>query len=195
MPTFHDFSTFDLVILCMLLVFCLRGLWIGCLRQLPVLLALVGGYVLMGRVAHALLPWTSGFIASPKVTFILGFGLVSLVGWFILSRLVKLMGRVQQRHRIGFGNRFFGLVVGGFIGVVSTSLLYMVLASTLSTTNNLLRTSQTSPFLRQGSEMLRSLIADPLLSQSFLHKEPAIAPQSPATKQEAIQPEPLSNKP
>ncbi len=71
----------------------------------------------------------------------------------------------------------------------------MVLASTLSTTNNLLRTSQTSPFLRQGSEMLRSLIADPLLCQSFLHKEPAIAPQSPATKQEAIQPDPQSNKP
>ncbi len=195
MPTFHNLSTFDLVILCMLLVFCLRGLWIGCLRQLPVLLALVGGYVLMGRVAHVLLPWTSGFIASPKVTFILGFALVSLVGWFILSRLVKLLGRVQQRHRIGFGNRFFGLVVGGFIGVVSTSLLYMVLASTLSTTNNLLRTSQTSPFLRQSSEMMRSLIADPFLCQSFLHKEPAIAPQNLATKQDAIQRDPQYNKP
>ena len=194
MPTFHDFSTFDLVILCMLLVFCLRGLWIGCLRQLPVLLALVGGYVLMGRVAHVLLPWTSGFIASPKVTFILGFALVSLVGWFILSHLVKLMGRIQRKHRIGLGDRFFGLILGGCTALFLTSLLYMVLASTLSTTNNLLRTSQTSPFLRQGSERLRSLIADPFLCQSFLHKEPAIAPQSPATTQEAIQPDPQSTK-
>ena len=190
MPTFHDLSTFDLVILCMLLAFGLRGLWIGCLRQLPVLLALVGGYLLVGRVVHALLPWTSGFIASPKVSFMIGFALLSLLGWFILSRLVKLMGRIQRNHRIGLGDRFFGLILGGCTALFLTSLLYMVLASTLSTTNNLLRTSQTSPFLRQGSEMLRSLIADPLLCQSFLHKEPAIAPQSPATKQEAIQRDP-----
>lgn len=195
MPTFHELSTFDLVILCMLLVLCLRGLWIGCLRQLPVLLALGGGYLMVGRVAHALLPWTSGFITSPKVSFLIGFTLLSLVAWFILSRLVKLMGRVQHKPRIGLGDRFFGLVLGGFTAVVSTSLLYMVLASTLSTTNNLLRTSQTSPFLRQGSEVLRSLIADPLLRQSFLHKEPAIVLQSPAAKQEAIQADPQSDKP
>lgn len=195
MPTFHDLSTFDLVILCMLLAFGLRGLWIGCLRQLPVLLALVGGYLLVGRVVHVLLPWTSGFITSPKVSFLIGFALLSLVGWFILSRLVKLMGRIQRKHRIGLGDRFFGLVPGGCTALFLTSLLYMVLASTLSTTNNLLRTSQTSPFLRQSSEMLRSLIADPFLCQSFLHKEPAIAPQNLATKQEAIQPDPQSNKP
>lgn len=195
MPTLHDLSTFDLVILCMILALCIRGLWIGCLRQLPGLLALVGGYLLVGRVMHVLLPWTSSFITSPKVSFLIGFALLSLVGWFILSCLVKLMGRVQRKQRIGVGARFFGLILGGCTAVTVTSLLYMVLASTLSTTNNLLRTSQTSPFLRQSSEMLRSLIADPLLCQSFLHKEPAIAPQSPATKQEAIQPDPQSNKP
>lgn len=195
MPTFHNLSTFDLVIVSLLLVLCLRGFWLGCLRQVPVLLALVGGFVVLGRVAHLLLPWTSGLIASAKVSFLLGFALVSLVAWFILSRLIKLMGRSQPKHRVGVGNRFFGLILGGCTAFVLTSLVYLVLDSTLSTTNNLLRTSQTSPFLHQGSELLRTWILDADLRQSFQHKEPAIVPGSHPAKQEAMQAEAPPVKP
>lgn len=194
MPTFHDLSPFDLVILCMLLVLCLRGLWIGWCRQLPALLTFLGGFILLGQVGQVLLPWTSTFGLSPKVSFLLGFAFVNLAGWFILSRLVKCIVRVQPNHRIGFGNRFCGLILGGCTAVFFISFVYMVLASTLSTTNNLLRTSQTSPFLRQGSEMLRSWIADPILRQSFLHKQPAIVTEHPA-KQDAGLPDPQVTQP
>lgn len=178
MPTFHDLSSFDLGILGILLALCLRGLWLGCLRQLPLLLALVGGYVLVGQVGHTLLPWTSPFIASARVSFLLAFVLIALLGIFFLSRLIKFIGR--DRQRIGGRNRLFGVLIGGFTAAVFTSLLYMAFASILSTTNTLLRSSQTSPYLRQGAELLRALIADPQLRQAFHHKEPAIAPESPA---------------
>lgn len=195
MPTFHDLSTFDLAILGIALVLCIRGLWIGCRRQIPAILALMGSYSMAGPTVHALLPWTSRFIASPKVTFLLAFGLIGLLGGVILSRLAKLLGRVGHTHRIGWKDRLLGLVAGGFTAVAVTSLLYMVLAATLSTTNSLLRTAQSGPFLRQGSEMLRSWIAEPHLRQSFLHKEPAIVPESRSGQQETPQPEAHSVKP
>jgi hypothetical protein len=44
----------------------------------------------------------------------------------------------------------------------------------LSTTNDLLPKSISSPYLKQGATILRSLIDDPRLQEYFLHKEPAI---------------------
>lgn len=195
MPIFHNLSTFDLAILGIFLLSCLRGLWIGGRRQMPTVLALVGGYVLAGRMVQFLIPWTSRLITSPKVAFVLVFGLIGLVGWIILRGFVKLLSRVQQQRRIGWRDRLFGLIVGGCVAAVVTSLLYMVLASTLSTTNTLLRTSQISPFLRQGSEILRSCIVDPQLRQSFLHKEPAIVPEVRANSQDASPTDPSASKP
>jgi len=58
--------------------------------------------------------------------------------------------------------------------LVVASLLYMVLSSTLSTTNDLLRKSYTAPSLHQGANILRSWIHDPRLQKYFVHKEPAI---------------------
>lgn len=188
MDTFHHLSSFDLGILGILLVFCVRGLWLGCLRQLPLLLALVGGYVLVGQVGHILLPWTSPYIASARISFLLAFVLIALLGIVFFGRLIKLAG--LDRQRIGWRNRLCGLLVGGLTAVMFSSLLYMAFASILSTTNTLLRDSQTSPSLRLGAEFLRGLIADPPLREAFQHKEPAIALEKTAGKEAFSQAEP-----
>jgi membrane protein required for colicin V production len=58
--------------------------------------------------------------------------------------------------------------------MVIASLLYMLLASSLSTTNDLLRRSWSSPYLKAGATVLQALIDDPRLRQYFQQKEPAI---------------------
>lgn len=193
MPTLYDLSPFDLGILGLLLVLCMRGLWLGCLRQLPLLVSLVGGYVLLGQVGHTLLPWISPFITSAKVSFLLAFGVFALFGTFFFTRLIKLAGWARQR--ISWRNRLLGLLVGGLTAAMLTTLVYMGFDSMLSTTNTLLRSSQTTPYLRQGAELLRSLIVDPQLRQAFQHKEPAIAPESPAGKEAIPRAESPSTKP
>jgi hypothetical protein len=52
----------------------------------------------------------------------------------------------------------------------------MVVASSLSTTNDLLRKSNSSPYQKQGGELLQRCIDDPRLRKYFLPKEPAILP-------------------
>ena len=183
MPTFNDLSYFDYFVLFIFLVFFLRGLWIGCVRQLATLLALVGGYFLAGHYAGALVPYTKHALDNPKATFLISYVLLSLLLWISFTLIGKLLHRFMRLSLRGWVDRLGGGIVGGVKAMVVTSLIYMLLASTLSTTNNLLRKSYSSPFLQQGADFLRPWIQDPRIQKHFHHKEPAIRtghfPQSP----------------
>ena len=78
---------------------------------------------------------------------------------------------------LGWFDRLLGLVLGGVKALVVCSLVYMALASTLSTTNDLLRRSWSSPWLKEGATVLQALIDDPRVRQYFQQKEPAILNQ------------------
>ena len=76
----------------------------------------------------------------------------------------------SQRDLTGVG----GFLFMGLIGIVIASLVNLFLASSMSTTNELLRKSYSSPYLKQGAGLLQSFIDDPRLRKYFLQKEPAI---------------------
>lgn len=174
MPTFAELTYFDLVVACISLFFLVRGLWIGCVRQLAAFGALVGGYCLAGQYADAILPWTERFVDNPKLTFLVSFGLIFIVAAIVFTLIGKVLHRFLQITLLGWLDRLSGLGVGAVKAAVVASLLYMFLASSLSATNELLRTSCSTPYLRQGSELLRSFIDDPRLRKYFAQKEPAI---------------------
>jgi len=178
MPTFNDLTSFDLVVVGLALVFLIRGAWIGCMRQLGVFLALVGSYWLAGHSVDRMLPLTEQWVNNPKLVFLVSFVCVFAVAVLVLSLLGGLVGRLLRIGPPGGLDRLAGLVLGAVKAAVVTSLLYMVLASTLSTTNELLRKSCTGPWLKQGAERLQGLIDNPRLRQYFVPKEPAILPES-----------------
>ena len=147
MPNFNELTYFDYVILFIFLVFFLRGIWIGGMRQLAAVFALLGGYYLAGQYTSTILPYTHQFIASPKFTFLLAYGIIFIVAVTTLTLLGHLLQRFMKTSPPGWMDRLGGLVVGGLKALVVASLLYMVLSSTLSTTNDLLRKSYTAPSL------------------------------------------------
>ncbi|MDD2465722.1 MAG: CvpA family protein [Desulfobulbus sp.] len=183
MPTFNDLTYFDLIILFICIVFLLRGIWVGCMRQLGTILALIGGYYLAGQYAGTLLPWAERVVDSPKVTFLMSYSLIFFAAVILFTVIGNVLQRFMRITLLGWLDRFGGLVVGGMKALVVTSLIYMVFASTLSTTNNLLRKSYTSPYLMQGANVLRSWIQDPRLQKYFTQKEPAILSELLSGKQ------------
>ena len=174
MPTFAELTYFDLVVACIFLFFLVRGLWIGCVRQLAAFFALVGGYYLAGQYADAILPLPERFVDNPKLTFLVSFGLIFFVAAIVFTLIGKVLHRFLQITLLGWLDRLSGLGVGAVKAAAVASLLYMFLASSLSATNELLRTSCSTPYLRQGAELLRSFIDDPRLRKYFAQKEPAI---------------------
>jgi membrane protein required for colicin V production len=195
MPTFNDLTYFDIIILAIFLAFSLRGLWIGSIRQLTVLLALVGGYYLAGQYAHAILPLTERFVANPQLTFMVSYVLIFLGAVLVFSLMGRLLHGFMRVTLLGWLDHLVGLAIGGIKAAVVASLLYMLLASTLSTTNDLLRKSRTSPYLRQGANILRSWIDDPRLRNAFAQKEPAILSELLSGHQQTQRQEPRKTAP
>lgn len=200
MPTFNELTYFDLVVGCLALVFLVRGAWIGFMRQLGAFIALVGSFSFAGHAVDRILPLTEQWVNNPKLTFLVSFVLIFAVAALVLTLIGRLLQRLLRIGSPGGLDRLAGLVLGAVKAAVVVSLLYMVLASTLSTTNELLRKSCTGPWLKQGAVGLQALIDDPRLRRSFLPKEPAILPESmPARpgpkKAEPPHPEALKQEP
>jgi len=186
MPTLHDLTFFDLVVAVLFLLFMVRGIWIGFVRQLAAFFALVGSYVIAGQYADRILPWTEGFVDNPKVTFFVSFAILFMVAALAFTLMGKVLHRFLQITLMGWLDRLIGLLLGCAKAALVASLLYMLLASTLSTTNDMLRKSYSAPYLKQGAELLRSFVNDPRLRDYLMQKEPAILkdllPEKPADK-------------
>lgn len=174
MISLTDITSFDVIIVLIVILFIVRGVWIGFMRQLAAFFALVGSYWLAGRYSVELIPYVDGFIKNPKLVFFVSFGLLFCLSALLFILLGKVLQRVMEISLLGWFDRFLGLLLGAFKGAVLASLLYMVLASTLSGSNELLKKSISSRYLAQGADILYTFINDPQLQKYFLPKEPAI---------------------
>ncbi len=169
-----DLTSFDIIIALIFLVFLIRGVWIGFMRQLAAFLALVGSYWLAGQYSGQLFPFVRQFIEDPKLVFLASFGLLFIISAIVFILAGKVLRRVMEITLMGWFDRFLGLLLGGVKAAVVSVLLFMILASTLSASNDLIRKSVSSPYLMLGAEKIRAIIGDPKIRELFVAKEPAI---------------------
>ena len=94
----------------------------------------------------------------------------------------KVLRRVMEITLMGWFDRLLGGGLGVVKGAVLTSLIYMFLASSLSSSNGWLRKSITVPYLDLGAARLQVLINDPRLREYLQPKKPAIAAPAPDTR-------------
>jgi len=66
---FTSITLFDYILLAILLVFLVQGLWVGFLRQMPFVLALIGSYLASALYVGDLMPYLSQLTQSPKTMF------------------------------------------------------------------------------------------------------------------------------
>ncbi len=178
MISLGDLTSFDVIVALIFLVFIIRGVWIGFMRQLTTFLALVGSYWLAGRYSGQLMPYVEQFIENPKMVFLASFALLFLVSALIFILAGKVLHRVMEISLLGWFDRFLGLLLGGVKGAVVAVLLFMILASSLSASNDLFRKSLSSPYLSQGAEVIRKIIHDPQIRKLFVPREQAIKPDA-----------------
>ena len=93
MSLLGDLTSFDVIVALIFLVFIIRGAWVGFMRQLATLLALVGSYWLAGSYSGQLLPYVRNITDNPKVIFLAVFAVLFLV----LALVLILVGKVLRR--------------------------------------------------------------------------------------------------
>jgi len=169
-----DLTSFDVVVVLIFLVFVIRGVWVGFMRQLTTMLALVGSYWLAGRYSGQLLPYVQNITDNQKILFLVSFAVLFLALALILILAGKVLRRVMEIALLGWFDRFLGLLLGGLKGGLVAVFFYMMLVSSLSATNDLLKKSLSAPFLCQGAAIVRQAIHDPRVRKLFVPREPAI---------------------
>ncbi len=176
MISLSDITSFDVIVALIFLVFIIRGVWIGFMRQLASFLALVGSYWLAGRYSDYLMPYVGRFIDNPKVVFFISFAILFVVGAFLLILTGKVLQLVMDISLLGWFDRLLGLGLGAFKAFFVAAILHMALCAGLSPSNTLMRKSLSSKFLARGAEIVQEVIHNPELRRLFIPREPAIKP-------------------
>ena len=167
-------TAFDVLILLIFLAFLVRGIWIGFIRQISSLLAMLGGFLLAGyfdsEFYRLILPFFDNAHTAFLITYILLF-----VVFFYLIKLVGLgLKLVMDITLTAWFDRVFGGLFGVIKGIFLSSLILAVISSYISGSNKYLKNSVSYPFLSKSSKAILLFIRDNDLRSYFVPREPAI---------------------
>ncbi len=171
---FH-FTGYDFVIIGLLLLFTLRGFWVGFLRQITVLAALLIGYVIAGQYHDKLFPFLRGITDNPQAVFWTSYAILFAFTYVLTMLMGKGLAKVVELTVAGWFDKLLGGALGFAKGGVLVVLLYMVLTGILAPENSMIRNCQLCPYVKQATEVFRGLIKDENIREAFSQKEPAIS--------------------
>lgn len=173
-------TAIDFGVIAIILIFLVRGIWIGFIRQLASLAALILGYLFAGRYYEQISPRLSSVISSPQLSFLVTYALLFLAVFVGVLALGYVLKKVMSLSLLGWFDRFMGGIFGLVKAGVVVTVLFMVMSGLLADSNPLMTGSLTSPYLFKSSGFLLSSVPDPNLQRQLLPRAPAIALPTPA---------------
>lgn len=167
-------TAFDVLALLIFLAFLVRGIWIGFIRQISSLVAMIGGFAFAGYFDsdfyHLVLPYIDNSHIAFLVTYILLF-----IAFFFLIKLIGMgLKTVMDVSLTPWFDRMVGGLFGFIKGFFFLSLLFVVISSFMSGSNNYLKKSLSYPILSYSSDVILAFIQDYDIRSYFVPKEPAI---------------------
>jgi len=167
-------TAFDVLVLLIFLGFLVRGVMIGFIRQISSLVAMIGGFVLAGYFDNEFYRLILPYIDNSHIAFLITYILL-FVTFFYLIKLAGLgLKKVMDVTLTPWFDKTVGGLFGFIKGVFFTSLLFVLIGSFLSGSNNYLKKSISYPVLSRTSNVILSFIQDYDLRSYFKAKEPAI---------------------
>jgi len=188
MDTAFQLTGYDFVIIGLLLLFTLRGLWIGFLRQVTTLVALVVAFVIAGQYHDRLFPFLRGVTENPHAIFWASYAILFAVTYVLTMLLGKGLAKVVELTVAGWFDKLLGGILGVVKGGVLVVLLNMALSGVIAPENSILRDCQLCPYVKQVTELSRELIKDEDMRQALLQKEPAISEEKTEPSADTVRP-------
>lgn len=168
-------TALDAVVIAISLIFLIRGIWVGFVRQLASIAALVLGFIIAGIYHEKLSPLLGSLVPSPQIRFLLTYALI-----FLAVFLVVILAGLVLRKVVTFSMMaWFDSLLGGIFGlgkaVLLTTVCFMGLAGIVAASNPLLTGSFFAPHLTKSSIFLLLFVKDQNLQRHLLPKGPAIS--------------------
>jgi len=177
--SFH-LTGFDFVIVGLLLLFVLRGLWVGFLAQITTLVALLVGYVIAGQYHDKLFPFLREVTDNPHAVFWASYVVLFAITYIIAMLIGKVLAKVVNLTIAGWFDKLLGGALGVAKAVILIVFLSMILSGVLAPENKMLRNCYFCPYVKQATELFRSVIKDDAMRKALVQKMPAISEKEPA---------------
>jgi membrane protein required for colicin V production len=198
-----NMTAYDLVIVAIFVFFMARGIWVGLLGQVTVIVALYVGYLVSGQYHDKLFPFLRGVSANPQVVFLLAYAILFACTYVLTMLVGKALTGVMQLTIAGWFDKVLGAIFGAVKALILAILLHMLLTTFLPPDTPMLRQGQFCPYLSQALTLSQQMIKDDKVRQAFQKKipaipdqvkaHPAVKPAVPATS--PVEPPPVKNNP
>lgn len=184
-----NMNGYDLAIAAIFVFFMARGIWVGLLHQITVVISLYVGYLVAGQYHDRLFPFLRGVSDNPQLVFLLAYAIV-FAGTYVVAMLAgKGLTRVVQLTIAGWFDKLLGALFGTVKALIIVILLHMLITTFVAADTPLLQKSLLVPSLSQATVLFQQVIKDEKVRQAFQKKEPAIAKDKEASSPSLAAPE------
>jgi len=174
MDWLSEATAFDILVLIIFLAFFVRGIWIGFIGQISSLIAMVGAFVLAGYFDNDFYGLILPYLKNSHIAFLITYIVLFVVFFFVIKLAGLGLRLVMDLTLVAWFDRTVGAIFGIIKGLFFISLIFVVISSFLSGSNNYLKKSITYPYLSMSSKVILAFIRDNDLRSYFIPKEPAI---------------------
>lgn len=175
-----DLTVYDLVITAIFIFFMLRGIWVGFLNQVTVIIALYLGYLVSGQYHDKLFPFLRGVSENPQIVFLLAYAIVFACTYVLTMLLGKALTGVVNLTIAGWFDKVLGAIFGAVKALILAILLHMLLTTFLAADTPMLRQCKLCPYLSEAMNLFQQVIKDEKVRKAFEKKKPAISDQDVA---------------
>ncbi len=155
-------SAFDIFTLAVLTWFVVRTAWIGAVRGLSSLLAMVLGFVLSGRIQPVikgiLKPWLGQMSWFDAVSWVTSFVLVFLAVFLLAEVVVRLL---EVTH-LSFLDRLLGAVLGFLKASILLSIVFFFVITFYPGGERVVKESKVAPVVLKTTRIMVELIPSEL---------------------------------
>ena len=166
---------YDFAVIGLFVIFILRGLWLGLLKQVTGLLALCLGYFFASQYHDRLFPFLKDLSDNPKVIFISSVVILFIFTFAVVMLIGKALSYVAEVTFSKWFDKMLGVIMGVAKASIVVVLLHLLLGSILAPENAMLRECQTCDGLNAAANYARMIIRDEDVRQSLMQKTPAIS--------------------
>lgn len=196
--TFSGATIYDLVVIGLFLLFVGRGLYLGLLKQMTVLLALYFAFFAAGRYHDRILPLLRDISTNPQLVFLVSYVVIFIVTYVLVVLLGKGLSYVLKLTITSWFDSLLGGMVGLAKAMIVVVLLHLILCAVFPVESPTLKTCITCGPLNQVADLTRELIRNEEKRREVMQTNPAavfdavkqhLAPANPSGK-EASPPRP-----
>lgn len=168
-------SVLDILVLIVLGVFIARGIWVGFIRQLASLIALVLGFLIAGRYYDDSARLIHPIIENQQIAFLVTYGVIFLMVFLAVIFIGLGFRKVAQLVLLGWFDKSLGGLFGAAKGLFLSCIVFMILAIFISGSSPLFRNSFFYPYLEGSTIFILSSVKSQKVKKQMLPKQPALS--------------------